>query len=143
MFKKITLLCAAAIICLTISFMQLIPATNQKSKIIYLYEKKARSLEQSSLNKFIHANDNVVLIFYEDWCGPCKRMKPIVEDIANGTDNILFIKIKRSLYKEIFIKLGFTTIPAMVFFKKGKIVHRRPQSATKEEMMALINTYFI
>ena|SRR5947207_2421156 len=115
--------------------------SSRKNKIIYLHEQKVRSIEQSAINTFIKEG-NVVIVFYEDWCGPCKRMTPILQDLAAGIDDILFIKIKRSLYRTLFDKLGLTTIPAMVFFKKGKVVHIRRSSATKEEMKELIQRVF-
>ncbi len=114
----------------------------QKKNILYLHERNVRSLEQSKLNHFIQ-DGNVILIFYEDWCGPCKRMAPIIEDIAQSAHNILFIKLKRSLYQTLFTQFGFTAIPAMVFCKKGKVVHKRPRSATKEEFLELIHTHFM
>jgi len=113
----------------------------KKNKLIYLHEQKMRTIEDSKLNTFIK-NGNVILIFYEDWCGPCKRMTPVFEQLVEEINNVLFIKIKRSLYKELFNRLRLTTVPAMVFFKKGKVVHIRPRSATKEELMELIKHYF-
>jgi thioredoxin 1 len=122
-------------------FLLPISISSRKNKIIYLHEQKARSIEQTALNTFIKEG-NVIIVFYEDWCGPCKRMTPILQGLAESIDDILFIKIKRSLYRAFFDSLGLTTIPAMVFFKKGKIVHVRRSSATKEEMKELIQRVF-
>jgi len=112
-----------------------------KNKIIYLHEQKIRSIEESKLNKFIQEN-NVIIIFYEDWCGYCRRMTPIFEELVTKMNDIIFIKIKRSLYKNIFDTFGLTTVPAMVFFKNGKLIHTQRQSVTKNELIKLIKQFF-
>ncbi len=116
-------------------------AASHKSKIIYLHEQNMRSINKSALNTLIKTG-NVIIVFYEDWCGPCKRMKPIFESLVEIVDDVLFIKVKRSLYRELFDKCKLTTIPAMLFFKKGKLVYIHKQSATTNEMITLITQFF-
>src|SRR5581483_6444242 len=133
MKKNVLILFVSTLIMIWTSFTShTVTQSSRKNSIVYLHEQKIRSTSDDVFQQLIKQG-NVIFIFYEDWCGPCKRMTPIFEELAQMIDNVLFIKAKRSLYKELFDQFGLSTIPAMIFFKDGVVVHVRPQSATKQE----------
>jgi thioredoxin 1 len=65
----------------------------------------------------------VVVDFYADWCGPCKMLAPIVEDLAKEYDGkVVFYRINIDKNEALANKFEITSIPAVKVFKNGKIV---------------------
>ncbi|MBA4076289.1 MAG: thioredoxin [Cyanobacteria bacterium PR.023] len=65
----------------------------------------------------------VVVDFYADWCGPCKMLAPIVEDLAKEYDGkVVFYRINIDKNEALANKFEITSIPALKVFKNGKIV---------------------
>jgi thioredoxin 1 len=65
----------------------------------------------------------VVVDFYADWCGPCKMLAPIVEDLAKEYDGkVVFYRINIDKNEALANKFDITSIPAVKVFKNGKIV---------------------
>lgn len=63
----------------------------------------------------IIAKDTCIVDFYADWCGPCKMLLPVLDEI-DFTD---IIKVNVDEYPEIAKKFGIMSIPTLVFFKNG------------------------
>lgn len=67
-------------------------------------------------------SDKTVLIdFYADWCGPCKMMSPIIDQIAEEKSNIKVGKINIDENQDLAMKYDIMSIPTIVIFKNGKI----------------------
>lgn len=65
----------------------------------------------------------VVVDFYADWCGPCKMLAPIVEDLAKEYDGkVVFYRINIDKNEALANKFEISSIPAIKVFKNGKIV---------------------
>nr|CAD7463041.1 unnamed protein product [Timema tahoe] len=64
----------------------------------------------------------VVLDFYADWCGPCKMIAPILEELNNVEPNVVFIKINVDESEEIAEKFNITGMPTFIFIKNNKPV---------------------
>ncbi len=78
-------------------------------------------------------NENYVLVdFFANWCGPCKMIAPVLEDIANTRSDIKIVKIDVDEYQELAMKYGVMSIPTLVLFKKGKQVSQRLGFMPKE-----------
>lgn len=79
-----------------------------------------------NLNDFvtiINENENVLVDFNAKWCGPCRMMSRVIEDISEEEDNITFLKVDTDEYPEIAQQFGVMSIPTMVAFKNGKRIH--------------------
>src|SRR5690606_4344693 len=100
-----------------------------------------RSAGRNALDK-ITQQGNVIVIFYEDWCGPCKRMTPIFEEVAETLSSITFIKVKRELYRSLFDFYNLNTVPAILFFKNGKLMKIQPSSVSKAELTKIIKNIY-
>ncbi|MFN3604139.1 MAG: thioredoxin [Leptonema sp. (in: bacteria)] len=61
----------------------------------------------------------VVVDFWAEWCGPCKILSPIVEELSNEMSNVQFKKINVDENMEVANSLGITAIPTLVIYKDG------------------------
>ncbi|HEY8445133.1 MAG TPA: thioredoxin [Bacilli bacterium] len=75
-----------------------------------------------SLPKIFSEHEKVLIDFYADWCGPCKMLAPIIEEIKNEMQGFLeVIKINVDEYPEIAEQYGVRSIPTLVYVKNGKV----------------------
>ena len=84
-------------------------------------------------------NANVVLVdFYADWCGPCKMIAPIVQEIANERADITVGKVNVDNDAEIAIKYGVSSIPTLIVFKDGKETARVVGFRQKDDILVML-----
>lgn len=87
-------------------------------------------------NEVINSDKPVLLDFWASWCGPCRMMVPIVEEIANERSDIKVGKVNVDEQPELASMFGIVSIPTMVLIKNGKIVQQmsgaRPKNAILE-----------
>ena len=86
----------------------------------------------------ISNNDITLIDFYADWCGPCKALAPIIDDIAKNEAHITVGKVNVEEERDLATKYGVRSIPTMVIFKNGKEVNRLVGFLPKEEILAKI-----
>ena len=65
-------------------------------------------------------NGKVLVDFYADWCGPCKMLAPILEDI----DFIDVLKVNVDAFPDLAAKYGVMSIPTLILFEKGKEIKK-------------------
>ncbi len=69
------------------------------------------------------SKDGIVLVdFWADWCGPCKRFAPIFEDSSSEHPDIVHAKVDTEAHQELSIKYGITAIPTLMAFRDGIMV---------------------
>ncbi|WNM25227.1 thioredoxin [Demequina capsici] len=69
------------------------------------------------------AKDGIVLVdFWADWCGPCKRFAPIFEESSKEHGDIVHAKVDTEEHQELSIKYGITAIPTLMAFRDGIMV---------------------
>ena len=74
-------------------------------------------------NEVVNSNIPVMIDFYADWCGPCRRMLPIVEEMAGKYDGKVKIgKVNTETQPELAAQFGVMSIPNFFFIKNGKVV---------------------
>ena len=86
-------------------------------------------------------SDKLVLIdFYADWCGPCKMMSPIIDEIAEEVgDKIKVGKINVDENQELAIQYNIVSIPTLMFLKNGKLLKTIVGFHSKGELNEIIN----
>lgn len=94
----------------------------------------AENFEQEVLK-----SDKPVLVdFYADWCGPCKMMAPVIEQISNEETEIKVGKINIDENIEIAQKYKVMSIPMFIAFKNGEVVAKTLGAQPKEEVLKLV-----
>jgi len=93
--------------------------------------------------KTIINSDNPVLVdFFADWCGPCKILAPILEQVKNELgDGIKIMKIDVDKNQPLAAKYQIRGVPTMLLFKNGKQVWRQSGVLQKEEIISIIKSY--
>ena len=79
----------------------------------------------------------VLIDFYADWCGPCKMIAPIIEDLETETgDKAEFCKINVDDAESLALSLGIDAIPTVIIFKNGSEAARSVGLISKEQLAA-------
>ena len=80
----------------------------------------------------------VLLDFYADWCGPCRMVGPIVEEIANEHPEYVVGKINVDEEPALAQEFGVMSIPTLVVMKDGKVVRQVAGARPKAQILALL-----
>ncbi|HRX76148.1 MAG: thioredoxin [Candidatus Cloacimonetes bacterium] len=81
------------------------------------------------------ASGKVIIDFWADWCGPCRVIAPIVEEIARERADIVFGKVNVDDYPELAGKHGVMSIPTLLFMKDGKVVDTSIGAVSKSAIL--------
>ena len=80
----------------------------------------------------------VLLDFWASWCGPCRMLSPVVEEISNEHSNIKVGKINVDEQSELAQKFGIMSIPTLMVFKNGKNIDTRVGARPKSDILAML-----
>lgn len=80
----------------------------------------------------------VLLDFFATWCGPCKMLSPILEDLKKEYENIDFYKVDVDESRELAAKYHINSMPTLIFLKNGKEIERFIGWRSKEELSRII-----
>lgn len=80
----------------------------------------------------------VIIDFFATWCGPCRMVGPILEEIAEENENIKVVKVDVDQDPELAIQFGVTSIPLLIVIKDGKIVNQALGARPKDQILAMI-----
>ena len=99
----------------------------------------AIKLNENNFN-LVENNKGVSLLdFYADWCGPCRMVMPIVEEIAGEREDLLVGKINVDESSDLARKFGIISIPTLIVMKDGEVVNRVSGAKSKEKILELVN----
>ena len=86
----------------------------------------------------VTANGRVLLDFWATWCGPCRMVAPIVEEIAEENEQITVGKVNVDEQMELALQFGVTSIPTLVVLENGKTVATAIGYRPKAELEKLL-----
>ena len=85
--------------------------------------------------------DKLVLVdFYATWCGPCRMMHPIIEEVAKE-ENVKVIKVDVDKHDELARNYGIMSIPTIILFQNGNLVEKNIGFIPKEQLLTMIKNY--
>lgn len=87
------------------------------------------------------ADKPVFVDFWAPWCGPCKVMSPIVEELAQEMEEVIIGKVNVDEYSDIAQKYNILSIPTFIIFKSGQVAEQFSGSMTKEALRAKIQKH--
>lgn len=77
----------------------------------------------------------VVLDFWATWCGPCKMLSPVLDELAAAySDRVRFCKVNVDDEPELAARFGIASIPTLIFFKNGEILKKTVGYREKDEL---------
>ena len=86
----------------------------------------------------INSEKPVLLDFWASWCGPCRMMSPIVDEIAQERPDVKVCKVNVEEQRELAAAFKVMSIPTLVVMKGGKIINRALGARPKEQILELL-----
>ena len=86
----------------------------------------------------LNANQLVLVDFWASWCGPCKMIAPIVDELCQTRSDLKVCKVNVDEQIELAVRYQITSIPTILFFKEGRVARQAVGLHSKAQLEALI-----
>ena len=95
-------------------------------------------INKSNFEEIKNSGKVVLLDFYADWCGPCRMVSPIVDEIAEERSDIIVGKINVDEEEALASEFGVFSIPTLVVLKDGKVAEQSAGAKPKARILAML-----
>ena len=99
----------------------------------------AINVGKENYNEIVNSGKKVLLDFWAPWCGPCRMVLPIVEEIASERSDILVGKVNVDEEMELAVQFGVSSIPTLVVMDGGAIVAQAVGARPKEMILEMLS----
>ena len=96
------------------------------------------TITDETIEKTIADGGIVLLDFWADWCGPCKRFAPIYEDASARHDDVVFAKVDTEVARDVAAAWDIQSIPTIMAFRRGNLVFRQAGLLNGKQVDSLI-----
>lgn len=102
---------------------------------------KTLEITDKNFNDIISKNKTVLVDFWAEWCGPCRIIGPVIEELANEYEGKAIIgKLDVDSNQESSVKYEVRSIPTIITFKDGEIVDRQVGAVPKETLKNVVDS---
>lgn len=98
------------------------------------------SINKNNFNEIRNSGKAVLLDFYADWCGPCRMVSPIVDEIAEENPQYVVGKINVDYEPELAHAFGIMSIPTLAVIKNGKVINQAAGARGKADILAMLES---
>lgn len=98
----------------------------------------AKQVTDASLEETLKTDKLVVLDFWAEWCGPCRIIGPVIDEISNENEDVVVGKVNVDENPEASHKYGIRSIPAIYFIKNGEVIDKVIGAVPKADLMKRI-----
>lgn len=95
--------------------------------------------EQDFEEKVLQSEKTVIVDFFAEWCGPCRMLAPVLEEIASEREDIDIVKVDTDECPELARKYGIMSIPSLKVIKGGECVRSSVGFIPKEQVLDLLD----
>ena len=100
----------------------------------------ALEVTDANFEELVNAGKPMVLDFWAEWCGPCRMVSPIIDELATEYEGKVTIgKMDGDNNNDVVAQFGIRNIPTVLFFKDGKLVDKQVGAAQKSAFVAKID----
>lgn len=96
------------------------------------------AVNKQNFESVVNSEKPVLLDFYADWCGPCRMVSPLVDEIAQENPQYLVGKINVDNEPELAAAFSVSSIPMLVAMKDGKVVNYAVGARPKEQILEML-----
>lgn len=95
-----------------------------------------------TFNSVINSGQLVLVDFFATWCGPCKAMHPILEQLkAQLDDRLRIIKVDIDKHGDPAVEYGVQAVPTLILFRSGKVLWRQSGALPLNQLLSIVNQY--
>ena len=103
---------------------------------------KTLEITDANFEEIIKTDQPVLVDFWAEWCGPCKMIGPVVEELAGDYDGKAVVgKVNVDLHGGIAAQFGVRNIPTIVFLKNGELVDKVVGAVPKDQLAEKLDTH--
>lgn len=96
-------------------------------------------INHESFEKIIAQDGKTVLVdFWATWCGPCRMITPVLEEVAKERPDVTVCKVDVDEERELALEYGVSSIPTLLVFRDGKVVNQSIGAIPKERILAML-----
>ncbi len=96
-------------------------------------------LTEQTIEETITGNDIVLIDFWAEWCGPCKRFGPVFEASSEANPDVFHAKVDTEAEQQLAAELQITSIPTLMAFREGILVYSQPGALPSQALAQVVD----